>query len=237
MKLLKECTLTDKCSYLADMEQTSHYKIVSECTLSYCTTLVQRGWRRFGKMFFRPICADCNECQSVKIDALSYDFSKSERRVIRKNSNTLSVIQRPSISHEHIDLLNIYHARMHDIKGWDNNQTNLKNYYTSFVDGYDSFGYEILYFDNETLIGVDLIDIVEDGISSIYFYYHPDYSHLSLGKYSLYKQIELAKALKKEWIYLGYYVKDCPSLSYKNQFQPQKTLQNRPTEYEEDIWI
>ncbi len=55
----------------------------------------------------------------------------------------------------------------------------------------------------------DLIDIVEDGISSIYFLYDPDYSYYSLGTYSLLKQIEFAKILKKRWIYLGYWVDGC----------------------------
>ena len=237
MNLLHECVLTDKCSYLPSKEQTAHYKIVSECSSSFCTTLVQRGWRRFGKMFFRPICSDCNECQSVKIDAVNYNFSKSERRIIKKNSHINTIIQKPSISYEHIDLFNKYHNFMHYKKGWDHNTTTPKSYFTSFVDGYETFGYEILYYDKDELIAVDLIDIIEDGISSIYFYYDPEYSNLSLGRYSIYKQIELANALKKSWIYLGYYVKDCQSLNYKNQYQPQLTLQNRPEEFEEDIWI
>ena len=34
--------------------------------------LVERGYRRFGKMYFRPICKDCHECQSIKIDVANY---------------------------------------------------------------------------------------------------------------------------------------------------------------------
>ena len=236
MKLLNECTFTDKCSYLKDKQQTAHYKILFECSTNYCTTLVQRGWRRFGKMFFRPICADCHECQSIKIDVKNYNFSKSERRVIKKNSSLELMIQKPTVSYECIELFNKYHQYMHEIKGWDKNQTDIKGYHTSFVAGHDSFGYEVLYYDNKKLIAVDLIDILEDGISSIYFYYDPEYRHLSLGKYSLYRQIILAKILEKAWIYLGYYVKDCPSLLYKNQFKPHLILHNRPMDDEKDIW-
>ncbi|WP_345993438.1 arginyltransferase [Sulfurimonas sp. HSL-1716] len=236
MKLLKECTLTDKCSYLQNKEQTAHYKILSECSSAYCMTLTQRGWRRFGKMFFRPICEGCSECQSVKIDAQNYNFSKSERRIIRKNSHIKTVLQHPTVTQKHIDLFNKYHRYMHQKKGWDNNQTDAKNYYTSFVSGHDSFGHEVLYYDQDKLIGVDLIDILDNGISSIYFYYDPEYKNLSLGKYSLYRQIAFAKIYDKKWIYLGYYVKECESLSYKSQFKPYLTLQGRPLEEQEDIW-
>jgi len=84
---------------------------------------------------------------------------------------------------------------------------------------------------------VDLIDILEDGISSIYFYYDPDFAKYSLGKLSLYNQIKYAQNAKKKWIYLGYYVKECPSLSYKAQYKPYLTLEGRPTEQEAFKWF
>jgi len=121
-------------------------------------------------------------------------------------------------------------------KGWEHNATTPDHYYNSFVLGHEEFGYEVLYFDENRLIGVDLIDILKDGISSIYFYYDPDYAHLSLGKLSLYKQIKFAKESNKEWIYLGYYVEDCPSLSYKKEYKPYYTLQGRPSEFENYTW-
>ncbi len=65
------------------------------------------------------------------------------------------------------------------------------------------------------MIGVDLIDILDDGISAIYFFYDPDYSRHSLGIYSLLYQIELARVLDLDWIYLGYWVDRCKAFSYK----------------------
>lgn len=236
MNLLKEFSLDDKCSYLANSEQTTHYKIIDNCSAYECQELVERGFRRFGKMYFRPICADCNECQSIKIDVKNYIFSKSARRVLKKANHIKSLVQQPSITQEHLDLFEKYHLHMSKKKGWEHNATTPDHYYNSFVLGHEEFGYEVLYFDENRLIGVDLIDILKDGISSIYFYYDPDYAHLSLGKLSLYKQIKFAKESNKEWIYLGYYVEDCPSLSYKKEYKPYYTLQGRPSEFENYTW-
>ncbi|MCJ7764716.1 MAG: arginyltransferase, partial [Thiovulaceae bacterium] len=86
------------------------------------------------------------------------------------------------------------------------------------------------------LIGIDLIDILPNGISSIYFYYDPDYSHLSPGKYSMLQQIIYAKAHHLEWIYMGYYVKECQSLAYKGGYKPYLTLEGSPKEYENPSW-
>jgi len=125
---------------------------------------------------------------------------------------------------------------MKDKKEWTYNETTPEHYYQSFVSGHNEFGYEVLYFDEDRLIGVDLIDILDDGISSIYFYYDPDYSKYSLGKLSLYNQIKFAQRSNKKWIYLGYYVEECPSLSYKSEYKPYITLEGRPSEYEEFKW-
>ncbi len=236
MNLLKEFLLDDECSYLENVKQTTHYKVIDNCDSSQCQELIERGYRRFGKMYFRPICSFCDECKSIKIDVKNFEFSKSHRRVIKKASFIKSIIQAPTMSQAHLDLFKKYHLHMMQKKAWNYNETNPENYYSSFVDGHNGFGYEVLYFDEDRLIGVDLIDILEDGISSIYFYYDPDYMKYGLGKLSLLFQIKFAKETNKDWIYLGYYVKDCSSLSYKADYKPFITLQGRPKEDEEFIY-
>ncbi|MDF1874863.1 arginyltransferase [Sulfurimonas sp. SAG-AH-194-I05] len=236
MNLLKEFSLNDTCSYLDNKEQTTSYKIIQDCSAIYTQELIERGYRRFGRMFFRPICSTCQECQSIKIDVQNYIFTKSERRVLKKEKEITIHMQHPILSQEHLNLFEKYHLHMHAKKGWKYEKASADHYYNSFVSGHQDFGYEILYFYEEKLIGVDLVDILEDGISSIYFYYDPDYSHYSLGKLSLLKQIKYAQEKKKKWIYLGYYVEECASLNYKAQYKPYRTLDGRPLDHEEYLW-
>jgi arginine-tRNA-protein transferase len=236
MNILKEFRIDDKCSYLADKKQSMHYKVINDCTVDECQEFVERGFRRFGRMFFRPLCEGCDECQSIKIDVKNFKFSKSQRRVLKKAEHIKSYIKRPSMSKEHLELFDKYHQYMKDKKGWEYSGVDAKNYYSSFVDAHHDFGYEILYYDENKLIGIDLIDVLEDGISSIYFYYDPDYTKYSLGKLSLYNQILYAQNSNKSWIYLGYYVKECPSLSYKSHYKPYLTLEGKPSIDEDYIY-
>lgn len=236
MNTLKEFKANDRCSYLQDKDQTTRYKIIDDCSNHCNQELIERGYRRFGKVFFRPECISCDECKSIKIDVNNFVFSKSARRVLKKASKIRSYIQRPSVSQEHLNLFEKYHLFMKNKKGWEYNSSTPQGYYNSFVDAHNDFGYEVLYFLDDNLIGVDLIDILQEGISSIYFYYDPDYAHYSLGKLSLYRQVLYAKKSLKSWIYLGYYVKDCPSLSYKDEYKPYLMLQGRPQQSEESIW-
>ncbi|MGD9970674.1 MAG: arginyltransferase [Sulfuricurvum sp.] len=236
MNVVKECALHEPCAYISGNTQSIHYKIIHECTKPACESLILRGWRRFGAMYFRPICQECRKCESLKIDVMNYRFSKSERRILRKNGAFETVVRHPTLTREHLDLFHRYHLHKHHTRAWDTPKADPKNYYASFVHGHGDFGFEVLYFDQERLIAVDLIDILDEGISALYCYYDPEYTSYSLGKFTLLRQIEMARTLGLKWVYLGYYVQECPSLAYKADFKPYRELQGRPEEYEYPLW-
>lgn len=235
-KILHECTSEEECAYLDNTKQTTQYKIIDNCSTDNCEALIEHGWRRFGNMFFRPICADCHACESLKIDVKNYEFSKSERRIQRKNTHTKMIIQEPTLTQEHLDLFEKYHNYMKHKRGWKHERTTPRHYYMSFVHGHGDFGYEVLYYIEDKLVGVDLIDILPNGISSIYFYYDPDFTPFSLGTYSMLQQIRIAKENQLDWIYMGYYVEGCQSLEYKSRYRPYYVLEGRPWDSHTAKW-
>ena len=76
--------------------------------------------------------------------------------------------------------------------------------------------YEILL--DKKLIAVAVADRLEDGLSAVYTFYDPEYSKRSLGIFSILMEIMEASRLGLEWLYLGYWIADCPKMNYKNQF-------------------
>ncbi len=120
--------------------------------------------------------------------------------------------------------------------GWNHRNISQREYFENFVDGAHEFGKEILYFRDDRLVGVDLIDILDDGISAIYFFYDPDYARLSLGTYSLLYQIRLARILELPYIYLGYWVDGCKAFAYKSRFAPEEILDGFPQIDEPAMW-
>ena len=222
------CMLDYECAYLPNKSVRMNYKYIEEATRPYNTALIHRGWRRFGCYYFHPICNGCNECKSIRIDVNNFKLTKSQKKSIKRNSNTEIIIQTPSLTQAHIDLYNKYHAFKHQKDNWSHRTISSREYSENFVEGAHNFGKEVLFLENGKIIGIDLIDILDDGISSIYFYYDPDYARLSLGIYSLLYQIELAKVLELPWIYLGYWVEGCKAFAYKPNFQPQEILDGFP---------
>lgn len=90
--------------------------------------------------------------------------------------------------------------------------------------------YHVRYMLDETkLIAVSVVDVLPTGWSSVYFFYDPDYSHLSLGVVSAIKEIELVRQeLQRvpefQFMYLGYYIHSCPKMRYKAQYEPSQLL-------------
>jgi len=230
------CILDYDCPYLLDKKTRMYYRFIPKATKKFASALIKRGWRRFGFSYFHPICNGCNECKSLRIDVENFKPSRSQKRAIKKNRDTKIIIRKPTITFEHIELYNKFHKFKSKKSGWKFIPIDLQTYYEEFVVGAHNFGKEVLYFKDKKLIGVDLIDIVEDGISSIYFYYDPDFEKLSLGVYSLLVQIDIAKKMGLKWIYLGYWVDGCKSFAYKTNFKPYELLDGFPNICEEPKW-
>ncbi|MEY4504621.1 MAG: hypothetical protein RL154_917 [Pseudomonadota bacterium] len=226
------------CGYLTGQNAKSEYifNVSKEITKDMATLLLFHGWRRFGERFFRPICEHCTKCESIRVLADEFEFSKSMKRIFKKNLHTEIKIEQPSLTQEKIDLYNCFHASKTDQKGWETNQIDAPRYSETFVDGNYDFALEIGYYIDNKLVGLDYIDILPNGLSSIYFIYNPEYSKYSLGVYSLLIQIEWAKKMGLKYIYLGWAVRENQSLLYKFDYKPQQILLNRPTLKERAIW-
>jgi arginyl-tRNA---protein transferase len=79
----------------------------------------------------------------------------------------------------------------------------------------------------DMLIAVGVVDILPSGLSSVYLFYHPTFSHdlVALGKYAILKEIEYARdTLKLPFYYLGYYIESCQKMRYKAEYKPSQIL-------------
>ena len=224
------------CSYFDGRLSDIRYKYIRQSDPEEQFSLLNRGWRRFGHMHFVPECKGCKDCISMRIKVEDFKFTKSHKRVFSKNKDTQVYIQSPTISVEHLSLYDRYHYHMNQKKGWQYSPISPEEYNRSFVEAKNEYGKEILFMKENKLIGVALIDVLPNGISSIYCYYDHEYEDLSIGKFSILAQIKVAKDLNVPYIYLGYWIKDHYSMGYKEYYKPFEILKNRPNIFETPIW-
>ncbi|XP_035883306.1 arginyl-tRNA--protein transferase 1 isoform X4 [Phyllostomus discolor] len=93
--------------------------------------------------------------------------------------------------------------------------------------GYGSFHQQ--YWLDGKIIAVGVIDILPYCVSSVYLYYDPDYSFLSLGVYSALREIAFTKQLHEKtpqlsYYYMGFYIHSCPKMRYKGHYRPSDLL-------------
>ncbi|XP_041124344.1 arginyl-tRNA--protein transferase 1 isoform X4 [Polyodon spathula] len=93
--------------------------------------------------------------------------------------------------------------------------------------GYGSFHQQ--YCLNGKIIAVGVIDILPACVSSVYLYYDPDYSGMSLGVYSALRELAFTRQLHKKaprlrYYYMGFYIHSCPKMRYKGQYRPSDLL-------------
>ena len=71
---------------------------------------------------------------------------------------------------------------------------------------------------------VSVIDLLSDGLSSVYTFYEPDLPRACFGIYNVLWQIELCRKLDLDFIYLGYWIEHSRKMAYKTQYQPAQGL-------------
>ncbi|XP_029466415.1 arginyl-tRNA--protein transferase 1 isoform X1 [Rhinatrema bivittatum] len=101
--------------------------------------------------------------------------------------------------------------------------------------GYGSFHQQ--YWLDGKIIAVGVLDILPSCVSSVYLYYDPDLSFLSLGVYSALREIAFTRQLHEQspdlhYYYMGFYIHSCPKMRYKGQYHPSALL--CPETY---IWV
>lgn len=236
VELLRGSAPPGQCSYLPDETASLNYRYLLDISDVEFEGMLSRGWRRQGACFFRPGCPHCRKCRSLRLEVAAFTPTKSQRRCRKKNDDVRLVVRPPRLTIEHINLFNAWHTDMHERRGWDRSPTSPEEYAQTFLAGRFSFAREFAYFRDQRLVGIGLVDVTPQAMSSIYFYHHPDWRADGPGTYSALREIEYARDTGRKWLYLGYWIPENASMSYKNRFGPHEILDRYVGDDEPPVW-
>ncbi len=218
--------LPSRCEYLPHESAQLLYGIAPDLRPSQYNELLGTGWRRIGPVVFRPDCPSCRKCLSLRVPVASFRPSRTQRRIWKHNAQEVVLrIGAPSLTPERLEVYRAFHDHGHQTKGWpDRNAENR-------ADGVSGLGLfltnpfpteEWSYWIGDRLLGVGYVDVVDEGLSAIYFFHDPHESKRSIGTLNILHVIEAARQRGLSHVYLGYYVNGCRSLEYKARFKPNE---------------
>ncbi|MCP5047810.1 MAG: arginyltransferase [bacterium] len=217
----------DQCPYLEGMVTVNENLYVKELDERDLERFLSMGFRHFGEVFFRPICAHCRSCIPLRVPVEKFSPSKSVRRLFNRNSELTVTLGKPEPSEELFELYKHHKLRFNDKRAISESY---EQYVESFFYPYP-FNRMLTIRLNHDVVAVSHLDVTSNVMSAIYCYFDARYSRYSPGKFAVYKEIMLAKEMGLKWLYLGYYIARNRHTNYKVRFKPNQAMAD------ENQWI
>lgn len=211
-----------ECSYLPEAFAQSLY--VEEGTALnpvIYTRLAEQGFRRSGNLVYKPECPDCNACVPVRIPVRRFQLNRAQQRTWKDNQD-LSVAVCPAVfDEEQYALFSEYVGTRHQDGGMSDSSP---AEYMGFLSSAWSETWFVEFREDKKLLAIAVVDRLDGGLSAVYTFFDPKERERSLGTFAVLWQIEEARRLGLDWVYLGFWIEQCQKMSYKEKYRPIEAL-------------
>jgi arginine-tRNA-protein transferase len=217
------------CSYLDDeLAQSAFVNPIFELSTDIYSQLLARGFRRSGDHVYRPQCAFCQECVAVRVAVQDFKPNRKQKRCLQANVNTIAIVKPPMFEGSHYNMYMRYQRQRHADGSMANSTP--EDYMDFLGSSWCQTRFVEFSIANE-LAAVAIVDYLNDSLSAVYTFFDPKFSNYSLGTYAVLWQVQQAKQLGLSYVYLGFWIKNCQKMAYKNQYQPLQGLINQQWQF------
>jgi leucyl-tRNA---protein transferase len=180
--------------------------------------LLAGGWRHFGTHFFRYSLniygTEIRRVIPLRIRLSNFNFSKSQRRCLRRNAD-LRVENRPiKITDQSKRLFHRHKSRFET-----GAPVSIYEFLSPEPSTIPCEGRELAVYDRDgELLAVSYFDMGEQTASGIYAMFEPREAARGLGTFTMLKEIEFAIESKREYYYQGYAYEGPSFYDYKLRY-------------------
>lgn len=189
--------------------------------------LTHSGFRRSQMIAYRPACEGCSACVSVRIVVNDFEPSRGQKRIQKRSTEFVREEVTAEATREQFALLRAYLDSRHSGGGMSDMglfdyvamveetpvNTHIVEYRRPAANGTRGM-----------LMACGLTDVLRDGLSMVYSFYHPGEIARSLGTYMILDHIAAARRRGLPYVYLGYWIEGSAKMDYKSKFRPLETL-------------
>ena len=177
------------------------------------------GYRRNGNCLYTMHCRQCVECVPIRLRPGSFVPNRNQRRVAKRNRDLAISFTRVDMNKEHLQLCDRFLSAR-----YPQEYNSADGYYGGFFCNAIVDSMRVEYRLADRLVGGSIIDIGENWMNAVYFYFDPDEAGRSLGTFNILTLVNLCLEFGIEYLYLGYYIENVKAMSYKERFRPHELL-------------
>ena len=176
---------------------------------------------------YRPACDGCSACVSVRVVVKDFQPSRGQKRILKRSGDLMRTEVPAEATREQFALLRTYLDARHSGGGMSDmglfdyvamvEETPVNTHIVEYRQRGDGS-------DQGQLMACALTDVLRDGLSMVYSFFHPGEVARSLGSYMILDHIEAARAKGLPYVYLGYWIHGSEKMDYKSKYRPLEAL-------------